>query len=44
MSKDISEENNICTRTLRHYIHRIHAIMFYMAHDYSNKLYIENEA
>ena len=29
--------------TLQHYIHRIHAIMFYMTHDYSYKLYIESK-
>ena len=29
---------------LQHYIHRIHAIMFYMTHDYSYKLYIESKA
>ena len=30
--------------TLKHYIHRIYAIMFYMTHDYSYKLYIESKA
>ena len=30
--------------TPQHYIHRIHAIMFYMTHDCSYKLYIESEA
>ena len=30
--------------TLQHYIHRIHAIMFYMTHDYSYKLYKESKA
>ena len=30
--------------TLQHYIHRIYAIMFYMTHDYSYKLYIESKA
>ena len=30
--------------TPQHYIHRIYAIMFYMTHDYSYKLYIESKA
>ena len=30
--------------TLQHYIHRIYAIMFYMTHDCSYKLYIESKA
>ena len=30
--------------TLQHYIHRIYALMFYMIHDYSYKLYIESKA
>ena len=29
--------------TLQHYIHRIYAIMFYMTHDCSYKLYIESK-
>ena len=30
--------------TPQHYIYRIYAIMFYMIHDYSYKLYLESKA
>ena len=30
--------------TPQHYIHRIHAIMFYMTNNYNYKLYIESKA